>query len=169
MKTPPIFFENRLITRLLVFLFFFFIYMLTSTLPVDLVLDLRFLYSPDTIRDCLDQMGIYGRESYFIGILFLDIPYLLVYGFLFCKILKNLWAGTQLFYLTITIAIADLLENLLMMYHIQFFPEISNFLGYTTSAITSLKWLLVFVLFTLILVGLAKKIFVPSKEKERVY
>ncbi|MFC3880765.1 hypothetical protein ACFOSV_11275 [Algoriphagus namhaensis] len=138
-------------------------------MPVDLVLDLKFLYSPEVLYNSLSQMGEQGRDNYFKGILFLDMPYLLVYGILFCKILKNLWSGTHLYYLTLGIASVDFVENVFMMYHIRSFPAVSRELAFMTSGLTSMKWLLVMILFTLIITGLLRKIFWVAEKKEQVH
>ncbi|MDN3202535.1 hypothetical protein [Algoriphagus sediminis] len=153
------FFNGKGFVWVLVLLFILFNILLTRTMPADLVLDLRFLYTPEILFDSLSKMGESGREQYWKGIIYLDMPYILVYTYLFCRILKNLWSGSQLYYLTIGVAFADLFENLLMLYHIQTFPEISEFLGYLTSLFTSLKWIMVVSMFGLIIIGLVRRVF----------
>jgi len=153
------FFKGQGLIWFLVFLFFLFNILLTRAMPVDLVLDLRFLYNPEILFDSLSKMGESGREQYWKGIIYLDMPYILVYTYLFCRVLKNLWSGTQLYYLTIGVALADLFENLLMLYHIQTFPEIFEFLGYLTSLFTSTKWIMVVAMFSLMIAGLIRRIF----------
>ncbi len=158
------FFKGRGLIGVLIFLFILFNVLLTRTMPVGLVLDLRFLYTPEILQESLSQMGEVGREQYWKGILYLDMPYILVYSYLFCRLIKNLWSGTHLYYLTIGIALADLFENLLMLYHLQTFPEISHFLAYLTSLFTSMKWIMVASWFVLVVIGLIKKLFTRQLE-----
>ncbi|MHA7129154.1 hypothetical protein [Algoriphagus namhaensis] len=153
---------KRGVTWLLVFLFFLFNILLTVTLPVDLVLDLRFLYGPEVVFQCLQQMGEEGRSAYIRGIMFLDIPYVVVYALLFARWMKWAWHTKSYFRLVLLVAAMDTLENLLMIYLSFSFPEVDPILAYTASLFTSAKWILVFFLLLMLFWGCYRKVFSTS-------
>lgn len=165
----PEFFVKAWLTPILVFLFFLFNYLLTISLPVDLVLDLKFMYSPQVILDSLSQMDEQGRAAYAEGILYLDLPYVIVYTVLFYTLLQKLWSGRHLCILTLSIAAMDTCENFLMLYHIRSFPDISDALGYLTSVFTSVKWLLVVILLGLVFAGLLRKILFSKESHSKAH
>lgn len=168
MSSSTSFFKSKAYIWTLVVLFFGFNFLLTLFLPEDLVLDLNFLYAPDLVHQNLELMGVDGRTNYWRGILFLDMPYILVYSFLFCRILKTLWSGMQLYYLTLGIAIADFLENATMLIHINSFPEISTTLASISSFLTTAKWICVVLVFVLIIIGLLKRIVSTKKSETQI-
>lgn len=143
----------------LVALFLTFNSLMKNTIPPESVLDLKFAYSARTAYSMLSEMGEEMRRAYVKCLLFLDIPYMVIYTLLFIQLLNYLWTDTRIQLFCVGILIFDFFENLTIYSMIQIFPDYSSFLGFSASFFTSSKWVFVGVVVLLSIVGAIKKIF----------
>jgi hypothetical protein len=156
----------------------FFLFVLTVIFNVFLfprllpagpdILDIRFYYSTNLAYQVLENFGSSGRSLYMVNQLTLDMLYPLVYGTLFCFILFRLYRNYMLTFTPLLIVMADFMENIgivSMLYH---FPVQMKTLAHITSMFTTIKWVLVFLTATLIIIGLICKWYMKKNEVNSV-
>ncbi len=134
-----------------------------NVLPADVEpLDLQPFY---TAHGAYTIIATYSPEilhNYMLAEVSLDVIYPLIYSTLFAFIIFLLFKNATLAQVPFLIFLADLAENtgiVLLLYN---YPERLNTLATITGFLTTLKWSLVAAVVVLILVGLAKKLFLKK-------
>jgi len=133
-------------------------YLLPQILPEGRILDLHLYYSAEYAYDLIKSYGDYNRERYVIGSATIDMIYPLYYATFLGLILRffidkidsdNCW---QYFSLApYVIMIIDFSENLTIIAMLSMFPDHNDSLAMLASALTSIKWLLFFIVGTLLI------------------
>jgi len=129
-----------------------------QTIPIKTILDLQFGFTPEFAHELLDNLQDDGRKAYRLTTLFVDIPYALIYGFIYSFILvvllkktKN-WSKYKLIILVpLLISLFDLLENVGILLLIKTYPNTSTSISVFTSWSNQLKWIFAFITFLLVL------------------
>jgi hypothetical protein len=139
---------------LLACLFLLFNFLLSHFIPKEYALDLKFAYSADEAYLALGSMNWELRNVYRVVVWFLDMPYIFVYTLLFTGILLKLWRSRKVVWLTLSIFLMDLLENLLVLRLLKTFPGRSEVLAILCSFFSTSKWTLVIIMVLMIFIGL---------------
>lgn len=126
------------------------------------MLDLLMGYTPEEAYTQIEAYGANGRIAYVIVALTLDILYPVVYSILLSmflilllqygapKLLGGLYKYT---FIPFVVAIADLLENICVSILILAYPSKLSFLVYISSVFTFIKWTLILIIITALIVG----------------
>jgi hypothetical protein len=141
---------------LLSFLVIVFNLLMPKFLSKDHALDLQFAYSPDHVAFSLNQLNAEERGLYRIGLLALDMPYLVCYGLLLSGILYRLWGKGSLVFIPVLVSLADLVENLIILRLLGIFPREDKPLAFIVSFFSTTKWILVGVVLLTVFVGLIR-------------
>lgn len=114
------------------------------------LLDLRFFYTPDDVLMLFTRLGEEGRLTYFKQLLIADMFYPLIYSILLYQIQLLLSTATarRRFFLRLSVlpllaGLADVLENLNIIWMLTSNPKITTVQTLAGSAFGSVKWLLV--------------------------
>lgn len=140
-------------------LLFLFNFLLSSQLPADKVLDLRFAYSVQEAYDSIGMLDLETRKIYRLGIWALDLPYMVIYGLLFSGLLYKIWKTQKVLILPLAVVLMDLFENLMVLRILKLFPLENQVLAILASFFTTCKWLLVGLMVLTILYGLFHNFF----------
>lgn len=138
--------ERRRNLFILFIAFLWINYLLSSFLPKEHALDLKFAYSVEEAYQSLSHLSLDEINLYSFGIWSLDMPYLLIYFLFFSALLKRLWGGNRYFIIPLAIAGFDLFENMLLLRILGFFPERYEVLVSICSIFSTAKWLSVGIL-----------------------
>lgn len=147
---------NLTILTCLLFLFFF---LLSSLLPADKVLDLRFAYSVQEAYELIGMLDLETRKIYRFGIWALDLPYMFIYGLLFSGLLHKIWKNQKVLIIPLGVVLMDLFENLMVLRILKIYPLENQALATLASLFTTCKWLLVGLMILTILFGLLHNFF----------
>lgn len=128
-------------------------------MPKDHALDLKFAYSAQEAYDSILQLDESELSRYKVGILGLDMPYIVFYGLFFSGVLLKLWKSQWTILIPMTIMVMDFFENLMVLQILNHLPEQRLSLGSMASFFTTGKWIFVSILGLSILLGLVKKVF----------
>lgn len=158
--------ERRRNLFVLFILFVWINYLLSSYLPKEYALDLKFAYSAEEAYQSLNHLSPKEIDLYRFGVWSLDMPYLLIYFLFFSALLKRLWGGRRYFVVPMFIAVMDLVENFLLLGILSSYPDERTTLVWICSGFSTLKWVAVGFLILLILGGLWS--FFVSKRKSMV-
>ena len=139
---------------LLACLFLLFNFLLSHFIPKEYALDLKFAYSADEAYLALGSMNWELRNVYRVVVWFLDMPYMLIYTLFFTGILLKLWRSKKVVWLTLSIFLMDLIENLLVLRLLKTFPGRSEVLPIFCSFFSTTKWTLVIIMVMMIFIGL---------------
>jgi len=128
------------------------------SVPIEIILDVNPLYTPQIANDLMNDLGELGRTSYFSSTLFVDTPYAIIYTFtymiaVFYLLQKNGW--TQRYWLVIfpfLIGFLDLFENSGILFLISNYPNHFDGLVTIMSKITLFKWVFAVLTFITLLV-----------------
>jgi hypothetical protein len=126
--------------------------------PIDLV----FGYDPARVIRMVAAYGSEGRAIYAQGEMTADIAYPIVYTFMACVILSLLFRNRTYVpfravnVLPVAILIIDLIENACIVFLLRAYPRSSVALASFCSAVTNLKWVVLFAVVGLILYGLLR-------------
>lgn len=123
-------------------------------MPKDYALDLMFAYTPEEAFMALSHLDLEQRKLYRFGIWALDMPYMIIYCFLFSGFLLKIYNNKKMVLLPATIMLMDFFENITVLRMLKLFPIQDNSLALIASSFTTLKWVLVGMLVGLIVYGL---------------
>lgn len=154
MKTLFLFLSNGRNLILLFCLFLLFFFLLSSFIPREHALDLRFNYSVEEAYDALGKLDSDQRDAYRIGIWVLDLPYMVVYFLLFSGILLKLLNNKRTLWIPSSIFVMDLFENLLVYRMLEIYPVQSEMLATMASFFTTTKWVMAVVLVVFLIGGI---------------
>ncbi len=144
-----------------------------SDIDFSNIFDLQFGFNTAYVIQTLTNLGQKGRHIYMLSTIFVDIPYLIIYGFVYAILINTVLHKLQfdfklLIYLSFLISLFDLIENIGVIYFLQTYPDISLQMVKLTSIANQLKWLTVFVLFCcfiILLIILMYKSYSKSSKK----
>jgi hypothetical protein len=154
MKSLFAFLDKSKNLLLLACLFLLFNFLLGHFMPKEFALDLKFAYSADEAYLALGSMNWELRKVYRAGVWFLDMPYMLIYTLFFTGILLKLWRTKRVVWLTLSIFLMDLIENILVLRLLKTFPGRSEILAMMCSCFSTAKWTLVTIMVLMIFIGL---------------
>lgn len=140
-------------------LLFLFNFLLSSQMPADQALDLRFAYSVQEAYEAIGMLDFESREIYSYGIWALDLPYMVIYGLLFSGLLYKIWKTQKVLILPLGVVLMDLFENLMVLRILKIYPLENQVLATLASFFTTSKWLLVGLMVLTILFGLLHNFF----------
>ncbi len=155
--------ESRRNLVILFLLFLWINYLLSSFLPKDYALDLKFAYTVEEAYQSLSNLNAEEIELYRFGVWSLDMPYLVIYFLFFSALLKRLWGGHRYFLIPLTIALMDLVENFLLMGILGAYPERMEVAVWVCSFFSTGKWIAVGVMILSILGGVWNSFFSRKK------
>lgn len=121
-------------------------------------LDLQFAYTPQQAYSLIERYSPADKQNYLFTEYTVDLIYPLVYTLLFSFALFLLFKRVKLAKFPFLILIADYLENIGIYNILKAYPEELNGLVWMTSAVTSIKWILAFIVVLIILLGLFREI-----------
>jgi len=136
-----------------------FNFLLSSLLPADKVLDLKFGYSVQEAYEAIGLLDFESRETYRFGLWALDLPYMIIYGLLFSGLLYKIWKTQKVLILTLGVVLMDFFENLMVLRILKIYPLENQLLATLASLFTTCKWLLVGLMVLTILYGLFRNFF----------
>ncbi|OOG77179.1 hypothetical protein [Algoriphagus sp. A40] len=139
---------------LLFCLFLLFNILLSSFMPKEYALDLKFAYSVEEAYGALSHLDLDQRKLYRFGVWALDMPYMAVYCLLFSGILIKFWKNKKVAWLPVSILVMDFFENLLVLRILKLYPVQNEILAVLASGFTTTKWVLVGILIFVLLIGL---------------
>lgn len=151
--------NNRMNLIILSCLLILFNILLSSFLPADQALDLKFAYSVQEAYEAIGMLDLETRKIYRLGIWALDLPYMIIYGLLFSGILFKIWEKKKVMLIPLGVVLLDLFENLMVLRILKLYPLENETLATFASFFTTGKWLLVGVMVLMILFGLIHKFF----------
>jgi hypothetical protein len=133
--------------------------------------DTSFFYSVETLYQIAEEYGEAGREYYINSRFTFDVLWPVVYGFFLVSALsltfKRPIAGKS-FYLFNLLPIFgdvfDFLENVMTAY-VMFRYPLTSFVAYIAPYFTLMKWLLIYLAFGLLIIGVSVRSFQIVKKK----
>ena len=144
-----------LIVNVIIFPFFPKLFGITD-FDVGKILDLQFGFDAGYVKDLLEDLGEKGRYVYLLSTLLIDMPYAVIYGFVYAVLINFLLRNSSvkisfLMFLPLLISIFDVLENIFTVNFLLSYPEIPVRLVSYASISNRLKWL--FAVLTLLTVS----------------
>lgn len=133
--------------------------LLSSLLPADHALDLKFAYSVQEAYEAIGMLDLETRKIYRLGIWALDLPYMIIYGLLFSGILYKIWKKKIVMIIPFGVFLMDLFENFMVLRILKLYPLENEIIASLASFFTTSKWLLVGLMISMILFGLIHKFF----------
>ena len=131
-------------------------------LPHDIfanMLDLRFSYNEEIVKQSFVLIGEDGRQLYFFSALIIDTIYPLLYVSLFIGAYFKLFKKNAfLFIFPLMAGLFDISENILVSLLLSNFPTLSSQNIFYSSTSTSIKWIAVGISLTVLMYGIIKKI-----------
>ena len=133
-----------------------------NTFSVDSILDLKFGFSLEEIELIFGKMKEGGRNVYLFSTIIIDVPYAIIYGFIYSIIVYSLLKKAKLInlkqisILPILISVFDLIENIGIIYFLNVYPNINENYISVFSLANKLKWIFAFIVF-MVIVGLIIK------------
>ena len=122
------------------------------------MIDLYFSYSSAEVSESFNQMGEDGRHFYFYLTLILDTIYPILYLSLILGAYTNLFKNQSYILLIPVLAfILDILENINITYMNLNYLSLNETQVMVASNITSLKWITISIMISLLIYGLFKK------------
>jgi len=136
------------------------------------ILDIRFGFTEEIVQQTLFLMTEKGRHIYYLSTLIIDIPYALIYGFVYSFLMVLLIKKQNysfqkkkrfqtIIYFPFLISLFDLIENGGILYFITSYPQISSNVVEIISLANQLKWLTASITFILIM-SLSLNVFARS-------
>ena len=120
--------------------------------------DMNFAYSPAEALEFLAKISESAKDFYLHYQLPLDFIYPIVYCLFFALLFITLSGKkTKLVILPVILAVFDYAENIFTIYYLKD-QEVSEKLFYISSAITSIKTILMYICFLIIIILLIKKV-----------
>ena len=124
-----------------------------SNLITGKILDVQFGFSPETVHELLSSMTEKGRHIYYLSTIIIDIPYALIYGFVYSFLIifllkkrKHISLQIKKFQILILlpflITLFDLIENGGILYFITSYPQIDPAVVGFISLSNQLKWIM---------------------------
>jgi hypothetical protein len=133
--------------------------------------DTSFFYSVDTIYQIAEEYGEAGREYYINSRFTFDVVWPVVYGFFLVSALSLIFkkpiAGKSFHMfslLPLFAMIFDFLENITLAY-VMFIYPLTSFVAYVAPYFTLMKWLLIYLAFVLVIIGVSVRSFQVVKRK----
>ena len=131
-------------------------------LPHDIfanMLDLRFSYNEEIVKQSFVLIGEDGRQLYFFSALIIDTIYPLLYVSLFIGAYFKLFKKNAfLFIFPLMAGLFDILENIHVSLLLLNFPTLSSQNIFYSSTSTSIKWIAIGISLTVLMYGIIKKI-----------
>jgi hypothetical protein len=131
-------------------------------LPHDIftnMLDLRFSYNEEIVKQSFVLIGEDGRQLYFFSALIIDTIYPLLYVSLFIGAYYKLFEENAfLFIFPLTAGLFDILENIQVSLLLSNFPTLSSQNIFYSSTSTSIKWIAIGISFAVLMYGIIKKL-----------
>ena len=131
-------------------------------LPHDIcanMLDLRFSYNEEIVKQSFVLIGEDGRQLYFFSALIIDTIYPLLYVSLFIGAYFKLFKKNAfLFIFPLMAGLFDISENILVSLLLSNFPTLSSQNIFYSSTSTSIKWIAIGISLTVLIYGIIKKL-----------
>ena len=131
-------------------------------LPHDIfqnMLDLRFSYNEEIVKQSFVLIGEDGRQLYFFSALIIDTIYPLLYVSLFIGAYFKLFKKNAfLFIFPLMAGLFDISENILVSLLLSNFPTLSSQNIFYSSTSTSIKWIAIGISLTVLMYGIIKKL-----------
>ena len=151
--------------KVLVFLFLMFFLNLAwfQTLPFDArfyMLDTYFAFNYEDISRIIDAIGNSGRSAYITAMYTIDLVFPIIYTCLSLGLMRKLHTYELLYLLPISAFTADIFQNIqtaIIMTHSSV-SDISSGQIVLASFTNQLKWLLIFLMISIIIILTLKKI-----------
>lgn len=135
-----------------------------TSFSVKNILDVRFSYSPGLVYSVFTELGSDGRRIYLLSEVLFDLPYAVLYGFIYAILIIKLYENSKnyavkyLFLFPFGISLFDILENTGIILMLKTFPDINDKLVFYTSAFTSIKWIFAIIVAAIVLTGIIIKL-----------
>ena len=130
-------------------------------LPHDIfanMLDLRFSYNEEIVKQSFVLIGEDGRQLYFFSALIIDTIYPLLYVSLFIGAYFKLFRKNAfLFIFPLMAGLFDISENIQVSLLLSNFPTLSSQNIFYSSTSTSIKWIAIGISLTVLMYGIIKK------------
>ena len=131
-------------------------------LPHDIfanMLDLRFSYNEEIVKQSFVLIGEDGRQLYFFSALIIDTIYPLLYVSLFIGAYFKLFRKNAfLFIFPLMAGLFDISENIHVSLLLSNFPTLSSQNIFYSSTSTSIKWIAIGISLTVLIYGIIKKL-----------
>ena len=130
-------------------------------LPHDIfanMLDLRFSYNEEIVKQSFVLIGEDGRQLYFFSALIIDTIYPLLYVSLFLGAYYKLFnKNTSPLIFPLAAGFFDILENIQVSLLLTDFPTLSSQNIFYSSTSTSIKWIAIVISLTVLIYGFINK------------
>ena len=131
-------------------------------LPYDIftnMLDLRFSYNEEIVKQSFVLIGEDGRQLYFFCALIIDTIYPLLYVSLLIGAYYKLFKKNAfLFIFPLMAGLFDISENIQVSLLLSNFPTLSSQNIFYSSTSTSIKWIAIGISLTVLIYGIIKKL-----------
>ena len=131
-------------------------------LPHDIftnMLDLKFSYNEEIVKQSFVLIGEDGRQLYFFSALIIDTIYPLLYVSLFIGAYFKLFRKNAfLFIFPLMAGLFDISENIHVSLLLSNFPTLSSQNIFYSSTSTSIKWIAIGISLTVLIYGIIKKL-----------
>ena len=122
------------------------------------MLDLRFSYSEEIVKQSFGSIGEEGRQLYFFSALIIDTVYPALYVSLFLGAYYKLFKeNIFLLILPLTAGFFDILENIQVSLLLSNFPTLSSQNIFYSSTSTSIKWVVIGISLIVLIYGVIQK------------
>ena len=123
------------------------------------MLDLKFSYTEEIVKQSFVSIGEDGRQLYFFSALVIDTVYPLLYVSLFLGAYYKLFRENAfLFIFLIASGLFDILENIQVSLLLTNFPTLSSQNIFYSSTSTSMKWIAIAISLSVLIYGVINKI-----------
>jgi hypothetical protein len=151
--------QNKVLAILGVLILVFNLWLLPLGTEGKIPLDLKFGYDKEEVLRVLEEIGEDTLPKYRFGLLVTDMIYPFVYGGFLSLLLLRVWGKRWILMLPVFVMLLDIDENLSILTLVDTFPQLSDSDVERASLLTSAKWVMVVITFTMLIVGFLKEKF----------
>jgi hypothetical protein len=148
--------QNKVLAILGVLILVFNLWLLPLGTEGKIPLDLKFGYDKEEVLRVLEEIGEDTLPKYRFGLLVTDMIYPFVYGGFLSLLLLRVWGKRWILMLPVFVMLLDIDENLSILTLVDTFPQLSDSDVERASLLTSAKWVMVVITFTMLIVGFLK-------------
>lgn len=148
--------QNKVLAILGVLILVFNLWLLPLGTEGKIPLDLKFGYDTKEAFEVLEELGATILPKYRFGLLVTDMIYPFVYGGFLSLLLLRVWGKRWILIFPVLVMLLDIDENLSILTLVDTFPQLSDSDVERASLLTSAKWVMVGVTFSILIAGSIK-------------
>lgn len=148
--------QNKVLAILGLLILVFNLWLLPLGTDGKIPLDLKFGYDKEEAMRVLWEIGEDTLPKYRFGLLVTDMIYPFIYGGFLSLLLLRVWGKRWILMFPVLLMLLDIDENLSILTLVDTFPQLSDSDVDRASLLTSAKWVMVGVTFSILIVGSIK-------------